>query len=454
MARFLCACILTASATLSQSPAADQVTEDFSKDPGWEGRKNVLPPGKRKKTRQDFGWRRTNHTGLGPGEVGGRCSRSLTPAWYAKVLEKPLTLEDRISASGTFALTQDDGGSGVLVGFFNKDSRGWRTPQSLAFRLDGNGGRAWVFYEYGTRNWLTGGGGCFEGEQYQKTPTKPMPADGRPHTWSLAYDPKGAGELTFTLDGKPYALPLAHGHKADGATFDRFGILNQQTSGGGMTAWIDGLTVNGEAVDLSRDPGWEGVGNETEFDDGALRPLHDFGWDRENGRAGGLVWRADERNDDQGAYYAAKVGPLGLDRELRASGRIVFSAAGSDSGVLIGWFSSETPFGEPGPGTVAAYLEGPSRIGHYFRPAFADSAGRRQVLGEGPVIKPDSRPHNWTIHYDPKAGRLTTTLDGKPAVLDLKPGARGAVDRFGIVTWKRGGHHVRFFIDDVTYTAR
>ena len=435
--------------------AQDPAVEDFSRDPGWEGRNNVAPREKRKKTRQDFGWRRTNHTGVaGPGEVGGRVSRSLTPASYAKVLPKPLTLEDAIRATGTFALTADDGASGLLFGFFNRESRGWRTPQSLVFRIDGNGSRAWIFYEYGTRNWRTGGGGCFEGDRYQTTPTPPLPADGKPHAWSLEYDPKGPGKLTFTLDGKPYVLPLEEGHKADGAVFDRFGILNVQTAGSATTAWFDGLTIQGEPIDLSRDPGWEAAGNEIEFDDGGVRPLHDFGWDRAHGRVGGLVWRADERNDDEGAYYAAKVGPLPLDRELRAAGRIVFSGAGSDSGVLIGWFNSGTPFGEPGANTVAAFLEGPSSVGHYFRPVFSDGAGDRRIAGEGPLLKPDARPHDWTIHYEPKAARLTTTLDGRPATLELKPGARGVVDRFGIVTWKRGGLHVIFYLDDLTFTAK
>jgi hypothetical protein len=296
-----------------------------------------------------------------------------------------------------------------------------------------------------------------------------MPADGATHTWSLAYDPAGAGglgEVTFTLDGKPHVLPLREGHKADGALFDRFGLFNQQISGGGLTAWFGGLTINGEKVDLSKDPGWEAKGNRTEFEDGGVRPLHHFGWSAETshaggrpGEAGGMVWRADERGDDQCAYYAAKVGPLRLDRPLRASGRIAFLAAGSDSAAILGWFDSRTPFGSPGPGTVGALLEGPSRIGHYFRPAFCDASGSRRIAGEGPVIQPDGRPRRWTIHYDPEAnggrGRITTTLDGRTASLDLKPGEKEGIvlDRFGIVTMKPGGHHVVFYVDDVRYTA-
>ena len=69
----------------------------------------------------------------------------------------------------------------MLFGWFHETSRGWRTLNSLAFRIDGNGGKYWVFFEYGTRNWLTGGGGTFDGPRYQTTRTKPFPADGTVH---------------------------------------------------------------------------------------------------------------------------------------------------------------------------------------------------------------------------------------------------------------------------------
>jgi len=109
-------------------------------------------------TRQDFGHRASNRAGgKEPGEIGGRIQRSATPASYAKVIPER-TLDARLTASGKFAVRSNDGGSGMLFGWFHDTSRGWRTPNSLAFRIDGNGGKYWVFFEYGTRNWLTGGG--------------------------------------------------------------------------------------------------------------------------------------------------------------------------------------------------------------------------------------------------------------------------------------------------------
>src|SRR5262245_63072551 len=111
-----------------------------------------------------------------------------------------------------------------MFGWFHESSRGWRTPNSIGFRLDGNGGKYWVLFEYGTSAWRTGGGATFEG-RYQTTKTRPFLADGTPHDWSLTYDPSahdGDGELTFTIDGKSHSAALEKGHKADGAKFNRF----------------------------------------------------------------------------------------------------------------------------------------------------------------------------------------------------------------------------------------
>src|SRR5438045_1238823 len=170
------------------------------------------------------------------------------------------TRNDRLSASGKFSVTFDDNGNGILFGFFNTDSKGWRAKNSLVFRLDGNGMKYWVFYEYGTQHWLAGGAGCFSGDAYQTTKTKPFKSDRTSHDWKLDYDPDGAngnGLITFTLDCRPWKLALTDGHKADGATFNRFGILNQQTTGGQIEAYFDDLTINGEVENFDQDPKWE-----------------------------------------------------------------------------------------------------------------------------------------------------------------------------------------------------
>ncbi|MBI3852018.1 MAG: hypothetical protein HY298_17305 [Verrucomicrobia bacterium] len=440
---------------------------DSKADPHWEGYRNQLIPNPIPITRQDFGFRTTRYTGSTNGEIGGWIQRSITPAYYAKVIPTK-TLQDKLTASGKFAVTRDDGAAGMLIGWFNEKSRGWRTPNSLVFRIDGNGGRYWLFYEYGTRNWLTGGGGCFEGERYQTTTTKPFLADGTVHEWTLSYDPDasdGNGLLTFMVDGRKYSQPLAPGHKADGAAFDRFGAFNVQVTGGGMEAYVSDLTLDGHVLDLQT--GWEAKGNKVEFEERVIRPYDYFGYTRANettkGKIGGIIWR-----DEKLAYYADKVGPLTLDDELFASGKLAFNGAGSDSAVFLGWFDSASKTNkvtseikERQKNLLAILIEGPSRVGHYFRPAYTTASGTGISEDSGPIIRPDGLVHKWSIRYSPRAtdgsGQIIVTFDKQTQTLTLKPEHRrsGATfDRFGLFNLQTGGHFVDVSLDDLTYTVR
>jgi hypothetical protein len=163
--------------------------------------------------------------------------------------------------------------------------------------------------------------GCFEGERYQTTPTPPFRSDGTVHEWALSYDPNGAGgqgQIAFTLDGKRYTQDLMPGHKADGATFNRFGIWNVQTTGDYVELYVDDLVIDGVEENFDRDPKWEGKGNVAEFEDRVFRPLHDFGHGMtkyaggQTGEIGGIVWR-----DERPMFYGKKVGPF----RRRAAGR-------------------------------------------------------------------------------------------------------------------------------------
>ena len=444
--------------------------ENFSVDPNWEGKGNRTAEKHIRTVVQDFGYSYTNYAGGEmSGEIGGRISRSLTPATYATAIPTK-TLNDRFRASGKFAVTEADGSSGMLIGWFNTDSRGWRTPNSLAFRLDGNGGKYWVFFEYGTQNYLTGGGATFEGERYQTTKTPPEQADGTVHTWALTYNPNGVagdGEITFVMDGNTYTVPLAPGHKADGATFNRFGMVNMQIAGKGMNVYLDDLTINEDAYNFTNDPGWEGNGNRITFADSEIRPYHNFGWSPTNhtggmlGEIGGLIWRADEKKPEQAGYYADRIGHLTMNHALEASGKVVMLRASADSAVLIGWFNSKTHIGAPPNNFVGIMVEGPSRIGHYFRPGYANAEGQHEIMQTGPVIKPSHTSHQWRLTYAPEAnggnGRMTVTFNDETVSLNLKPGARarGAVfDRFGMFSFQRGGHFVDIYFDDIVYSVQ
>ena len=454
-----------------------QVTAAFDADPSWESFRNQLSPPRRPTVRQDFGYRNSNFAGgAGPGEVGGTIHRAYPRAYHAKKITTR-TLEDRLSASGKFSVTRADGGSGVLVGWFDhQKSQGWRTPCSLAMRIDGNGGKYWLFCEYGTQEWGTGGVGAFEGERYQTTPTPPYKADGTVHNWEIVYQPSpvnGDGLVTFRCDGQTWEFPVQEQHRQHGATFDRFGIWNQQTAGNSMDIYLDDLVIDGEEESFDADSGWVSDGNPATYTQRVIRPFHHFGHSMTNhaggqtGEVGGIIFR-----DEQPAFYADRVGPFSLDDELFASGKVALRSAGADSGVFIGWFAGDdkrnksTPqHVEPQTDLLGVMIEGPSRIGHFFRPAYATSQGDGDApTNEGapeqmPLLRPSEEGHSWSLHYEPEEadghGRITVKLDDELRRVDLPEGLRaeGATfDRFGIFNIQSGGHHVELFLDDLSYS--
>jgi hypothetical protein len=136
------------------------------------------------------------------------------------------------------------------------------------------------------------------------------------------------------------------------------------------------------------------------------------------------------------------------------------TASAADSAVLIGWFNSHTPIGAPPLNFLGVFIEGPSRVGHYVRPAYGTSDDLKGVLSEGPIVWPDSKSHEWALQYNPDAndslGRIVVTFDGEFVELDLSEEARkgnAAFDRFGVLSWNRGGHFVEVFFDDLAFTA-
>ena len=225
------------------------------------------------------------------------------------------------------------------------------------------------------------------------------------------------------------------------------------------------LKLAGQPLDLSGAEGWDARGNNAEFQDRHMRPFHDFGWmsmagaGGKPGEIGGLIWR-----DEKPAYYASKTSPLTLADELFASGRIAFNGAGSDSGVYLGWFNSmsktnKTTSDHQAPQTnlLAVLLEGPSSVGHYFRAAYSTARGHGTIQDAGPIIRPDGRAHQWSIHYSPQSRQITVELDGERCTLavtqeHLNQGA--SFDRFGLFNLQEGGHFVDIALDDLTYTVK
>jgi hypothetical protein len=304
---------------------------------------------------------------------------------------------------------------------------------------------------------------------------------GRVYNWSLTYDPGGAdrpARITATLDGDATSCELSAGHKADGAGFDHFGLVNvmKQYDGGGQL-WLDNVILNGEREEFASDPRWDGSGNRRTYETRNVRPRFDFGFSpthyaggKAGGELGGLFFRGDCRYAERLAAYGDRLGLLTLDRPLRAAGKVCLRRAVSDSTTLVGFYHSaqslrvnpSQQFSTP-KDFLGAAIEGPSREGFHVYPVYRNQAdGRSHGLGVNPPrIYPDGIAHDWTLEYDPAAaggrGRIQVTLDGQAVSVDLAPGDRttGAqFDRFGLVTPWIDGNSQHVYFDDLNYTCR
>jgi hypothetical protein len=325
--------------------------ETFDKDPHWEGFNNRVVPKHAQIVKQDFGYSRTNHAGRSPGEIGGAVQRSTTPAYYAAKIS-PKTLDDHLTASGSFAITNTQGGAGVFFGFFNSQQPGGsgRPIGSLGFDFDfeQHGGRlAARLISNSNKSCGTFLTPYLPGK-FRPTPIK---CDGTRYHWSLDYDPiaaHGNGQFTVTLTSDAhktedygtlpeksqqealsrfpnttrFVVDLPAGFRREGATFDRSGLMNMMKAGGTATIYFDDLKYNDVAEAFAHDPGWIGSGNRTTFEDREQVGAHNFGYSAnttiaggERGEVGGGLWRSGDY-----AYYADRVGPLGLNQKLEARG--------------------------------------------------------------------------------------------------------------------------------------
>ena len=468
-------------------------TEHFDRDPGWEGHNNRVTSKKPVQVKQDFGFSATNHAGKAAGEMGGVIQRSTKPASYAAALAPAKTLDDKLTASGSFAITAAQGGAGLFFGFFNSQQPGGsgRPIGSLGldFDFEGTGARLAV------RLITSGNKSCgtfitpYLPGKFRPTPLR---MDGTRYRWTLDYDPHAAeenGRFTFTMHSDThtaqdygklpelsekeaqarfpnttvFTVDVTPGHKKENATFDRFGMINMMKSGGTATMFFDDLQFNGEAQDFSKDPAWIGAGNRVSYEDRETTGAHDFGYSAETnfaggatGEIGGGLWRSGDF-----AFYADRVGPLNLDQPLEARGKVRLVTAGPDSDIFLGWFNSASK--DKGIGDtenfVGVHIGGPTRVGHYFIPVFANASGTRLKMEQGPVLTP-GKNFDWTLNYDPKAndgnGEIRVTLGEKSVTLALKPGQKlhgASLDRFGLFNSTAGGQMVKLYLDDVTYSV-
>jgi len=525
-----------------------QVREDFSRDPCWDHYQNRIVGTEMPTVIQDFGWRRTNYTGSGPGEIGGRVENSRRQAYYALPLGRPLSFNDEISASGKLAL-RHIGLRGVgYVGFFNSRRHTWRVWSSMAFRVWEEDGLGQVMFDWMSSDWQARG---------METAIL-LPADGEVHTWSFRYEPEakadpvwhdealqrhitgrtgngqpyelqgeehllerlkkeepgltrgglhdrllkvrdqglveyfhrhnqhrwwkrpdagqGHGRVTLQFDGQtPYVVWFDPAIRRAPAEFDRFGLFNIARFGQRVEIYLGDLTINGEPVELSQDPHWEGRNNQSQYTEPNFHGMHSYGWSQTNwagmkaGEIGGLFWRT-EPPDPLFSYYGDDVGKLTLEDPISFSGTICFTEGMTDAAAFFGYFNRDNQVekfrednsdaGFPMRNMMGIAIADASSVGYYFTPlvSCADRDGTDKVCE---VFTPDRRRRRFAFAYDPKGnggtGRVTVRLGGNEHVLNLSAQHRktGAVfNRFGLANVRRGGHSVEFYLDDVTYTAR
>jgi hypothetical protein len=460
------------------SVCAEQRQQSFDKDPGWDGHNNrSLKP---ETIRQDFGWSATTlNAGSKAGEIGGLIGPAAEPASYGKKFPAR-TFNDVVTASGT--LMVEKGAGHTLIGFFNNDTLNeWRTPNTIALRINQRGNVFHCHVEYCTAKWRAGAGIIGEYDKVRDRMSAKELQCGRVYKWSLKYDPNGSegrGIITATVDSDVVSFELTQGHKADGAEFNHFGILNvmKQFDTPGRL-WLDDVTVNDERDEFDKDPRWDASGNRRTYETRIVRPRFDFGFSathhaggKSSGELGGLFFRGDCRYAERLAAYGDRLNPLTLNKPLRASGKVCMRRGVTDSTTLIGfyhsahslWVNPSQQFSTP-QDFLGAAIEGPSREGFQFYPVYRNHGGGMSsgIAPNAAHIYPDGKTHDWTLEYDPTAaggnGRMTITFDGQSASIDLAPGDKttGAqFDRFGLVTpWIDGnGQHVYF--DDLSYTAR
>jgi hypothetical protein len=268
-------------------------------------------------------------------------------------------------------------------------------------------------------------------------------------------------------------------HRSERATFTHFGLVPVLKSWDNPgEAWISDIAVNGKHFELTRDPGWEGIGNRKTYETKNTRPHFDFGWSPSHmaggiaaGELGGLIFRGDCRDPNRLAAYGDRLSPFNLEMPLFARGKVSMIRGVSDSTASIGFYHSKwslrcNPAQDQA--TPMDYLginiEGPSSEGFFFYPVYRvhGNSAKTQLGSSSPKLRinPDAAVHDWSLSYDPEGGdgkgRITVTLDAQASTLEFEPADRttgASFDRFGICTPWIDGNSVSVFFDDLEYSA-
>jgi len=294
------------------------------------------------------------------------------------------------------------------------------------------------------------------------------------HLWNIEKDAdQMKGRTTFRFDDQsPVSYFLLPGHQDEPSDIDRFGIYNMQIYHGSLQFFLSDLVVNGEKIELSHDPHWDGLNNHITFTETDFHARQNFGYTQTNwaGEASGEIggrFYGTEVADPLHAFYADDIGHLTLDDPILFSGWINFVEGAVDGRMLIGYFNKEARLadisgeykGNPPHQFIGIEVMDQTRFGYSFT---AVCSPRQDISFEerGPIFIPDRIKRPFSFKYDPNsgvAGRITVTLADVSFSADLTPEQRavGATfDHFGLLNPRKGGKYVDVYVDDLTYTAR
>ena len=470
-------------------------SESFDRDPHWDARNNHIVPANVPEIVQDFGYSDTRYASAMPGEIGGRITRASEPAYYATDIGSK-TLNEKLSASGTFALTRTSSGAGIFFGFFKAAQVGasGRPIGSLGMDIDAERQGARLAIRLITPQEKSCGTFVtpFIPGHFRPTPIR---NDGTRYRWTLEYDPQAndsKGRITFTIHSDAnhpddlitanmpeahrqealahfphtttFSIDLPQGFKEHGTVFDHFGLMNGLKPGASMTIYFADLKCCGRSEDQSHDPHWDSLRNRATYQAVDVAGAQNFGFSNTSftggkpGEIGGTFWRS----ESNWGYYADKVGPLTFHSRLEAQGKVTLVTAGPDADMCIGWFGAQSEKSPDKSGDfVGIHVGGPTRMGHPFMPAFSVSSGMHGVAKTGPALLP-GKSYNWKLVYDPDDNRghgtITATLGTESTTLNLKKGwkakaEQSQLDHFGMFSIAPGGQMVKIYLDDLRYTV-
>jgi hypothetical protein len=220
---------------------------DLSRDPNWRGMGNRISfverdfhPG------QNYGYSQTNWAGEQIGEIGGLFWRNepVDPyhGFYADDVGE-LSLDDRISFSGTINFVNGGTDASMMFGYFNradlmeavKAEKSKDKAQVLGFQIADS-----TSVGYNFKPFVKAAGGKAEKRGPQFIP------DRKPRRFSFDYDPAangGQGRIIAKLEGEVMTIDLrGDAMRRAGARFDRFGLMNVRSGGKYVEVYFDDMT--------------------------------------------------------------------------------------------------------------------------------------------------------------------------------------------------------------------